>query len=313
MACGIYKITNQMNGKVYIGQSTRIEERWKDHKQKPFLENSDEYNYPLYKAIRKYGLENFTFEVVEECLQEELNQKEIDYISLYESYPPEKEKGYNQTPGGNQGCPRKITKSMLSYIIKDLKEGLLGYSQIAKKYGLEASLIQKINYGRSYYHLENIDYPVRKRYFKIKNRSNHPQKIALPPKEDLLKDLYELRKDYLVAEKYGVSTMLLKDWKIKLGIPRKRPLVDKLYEEEYLRIVREEKPKNPNYMTPIKQIDKANGEIVQIFPNVVEASKYIQFHYQQNNSLINIQTCIHNCLSKQIKTACGFKWQYLKI
>ena len=101
----------------------------------------------------------------------------------------------------------------------------------------------------------------------------------LPLKEDLLKDLYEMRKDYLVAEKYKISVVLLKDWKIKLEIPRKRKEVDELYEREYLGIVKEEKIKNPNYMAPIKQIDKNTEEIIQIFENPMQAAKYIQENY----------------------------------
>ena len=63
---GIYKITNTINHKVYIGLSNNIEKRWKTHKQRAFSENDKEYNKHLYRAFRKYGLENFTFEVIEE-------------------------------------------------------------------------------------------------------------------------------------------------------------------------------------------------------------------------------------------------------
>ena len=63
-------------------------------------------------------------------------------------------------------------------------------------------------------------------------------------------------------------------------------------------------------MAQVKQLDKTTGELIQTFSNVVEASKYIQENYQPNNKLENIQTCIHNCLKNQIKTACGFRWEY---
>ena len=101
--CGIYKITNLVNGKVYIGQSTNMERRWKDHKRM-FNYKDDgslKYNYPLYCAFRKYGEENFKFEIIEECSEEELNEKEILYIKQYNSYVRwENSKGYNQTIGG---------------------------------------------------------------------------------------------------------------------------------------------------------------------------------------------------------------------
>ena len=66
-------------------------------------------------------------------------------------------------------------------------------------------------------------------------------------------------------------------------------------------------------MVPIKQIDKNTEEIIQIFENPTQAIKYIQKNYQQNNKFENISMCIYNCLKGQIKTACGFKWEYLKI
>ena len=74
-----------------------------------------------------------------------------------------------------------------------------------------------------------------------------------------------MRKDYLVAEKYNISTMLLKKWKEELEIPRKRPLVDKLYEEEYLGLVKEEKPKR--VVKPVLQISLETGEILNEFEN----------------------------------------------
>ena len=58
--CGIYKITNLYNNKVYIGQSVDIEERWKQHLRA--VENPE---YSIHKAIKKYGIENFSFEIVE--------------------------------------------------------------------------------------------------------------------------------------------------------------------------------------------------------------------------------------------------------
>lgn len=98
---GIYKITNTINGKVYIGQAIDIDQRWKTHRRNSLNQRSKEYNYPLYRAMRKYGIENFTFEVVEKCCNEELNDKEVFYIKQYNSYiHSEKSNGYNMTIGG---------------------------------------------------------------------------------------------------------------------------------------------------------------------------------------------------------------------
>ena len=59
---GIYKITNNINGKVYIGQSNNIQRRFSEHQTK-----GESSRIPIDVAIQKYGKENFSFEVIEEC------------------------------------------------------------------------------------------------------------------------------------------------------------------------------------------------------------------------------------------------------
>lgn len=94
---GIYKITNNINGKSYIGQSIDIKKRWREHKSASFNKNSKDYDMVIHRAIRKYGKENFSFEILEECNKEELNKKEIEWIEKYDST----NKGYNVSLGGN--------------------------------------------------------------------------------------------------------------------------------------------------------------------------------------------------------------------
>ena len=125
MTCGIYKIENKINGKIYIGQSLNIEERWKDHRNIGFNSNNKNYNYPLYKAFRKYGIDNFNFSIVEECSQKELNIKEIYWIKYYNSYCD----GYNQTMGGDGPIQYDYEE-----IVKLWKEGFL-CKEIEEKIG----------------------------------------------------------------------------------------------------------------------------------------------------------------------------------
>ena len=94
---GIYMIKNNINGKVYIGQSVDIKKRWREHKSAAFNENSKDYDMVIYRAIRKYGLDNFTFSVLEKCPIEKLNEKEIYWIQKLNS----KNDGYNVSLGGN--------------------------------------------------------------------------------------------------------------------------------------------------------------------------------------------------------------------
>lgn len=92
--CGIYKITNTINGKCYIGQSIDIYYRWYTH-QNPKTWAADS-GKALYKAFVKYGIENFTFEIIEECTRGQLDSREKYWVNHFHSYG----KGYNMTKGG---------------------------------------------------------------------------------------------------------------------------------------------------------------------------------------------------------------------
>jgi group I intron endonuclease len=82
----IYKITNQITDKSYIGYSDKVEARWNDHKH-------GKGSLLIYQAIKKYGIENLTFEVLAEASESE----EDAYIQKYNTMAPN---GYNLTPGG---------------------------------------------------------------------------------------------------------------------------------------------------------------------------------------------------------------------
>lgn len=91
----IYKIQNKINNKVYIGQTVKtLEKRFHQHQNnfdKPYFSQ-----IVLYKAFKKYGIENFTFEGIEEVSNEYLDEREKYWIQKYDSYL----NGYNSTLGG---------------------------------------------------------------------------------------------------------------------------------------------------------------------------------------------------------------------
>ena len=93
---GIYKITNQKTNLCYIGQAVDLARRWKDH-AKCGLGIDTPASNKLYQAMIEDGIWNFSFEVLEECPREQLNEKEKYYINLYDS----KNYGYNITKGNN--------------------------------------------------------------------------------------------------------------------------------------------------------------------------------------------------------------------
>lgn len=91
----IYKIINDINDKVYIGQTQRsIQERWKEHLKES---NDTRMNHPIYRAMRKYGNEHFSIIVVEEIENNQLDEREVYWIQQYNSYKD----GYNATLGGS--------------------------------------------------------------------------------------------------------------------------------------------------------------------------------------------------------------------
>ena len=100
---GIYKITNIKNNMIYIGQSRQLSKRLKSHK------NAVEKSY-IDNEIRK-NPNDFKYEIIEYCSEEELNEKEIYWIKFYDSY----NSGYNKTPGGTYYfCPQKASLKLLN-------------------------------------------------------------------------------------------------------------------------------------------------------------------------------------------------------
>ena len=92
----IYKITNQINKLVYIGQTTyEPYYRWQRHISDAYGPNIDR-KYAIHKAIYEYGYQNFNFEVLEECNEKIINERERYWIEYYDSY----NNGYNLTRGG---------------------------------------------------------------------------------------------------------------------------------------------------------------------------------------------------------------------
>ena len=100
---GIYAIQNNINGKLYIGQSIDIERRWKDEQT-----CKGAVNDYLTRSFEKYGIQNFSFYIIEECKKEDLNNREKFYIKLYHSL--DNEFGYNLTSGGDSQYSRPYQK-----------------------------------------------------------------------------------------------------------------------------------------------------------------------------------------------------------
>jgi group I intron endonuclease len=126
----IYKVTNKINGKVYIGQTVRgLHERRRKH-------NYSKQVCHFHNAIRKYGKDSFKWEVLEECdTPNELNEMEFHYIEQFNSI----EEGYNMVSGGgvmSGWSHSKETKDLLSKKAK-LRHATKGHPNEGRKWSKE--------------------------------------------------------------------------------------------------------------------------------------------------------------------------------
>lgn len=93
--CGIYCITNILTQKKYIGKSTDVSRRWREHRSPSEWRRNP--NKSLYKGFEQDGIENFDFQVLEECSKKDLNKREKYWIQYYNTFYS----GYNNTFGGD--------------------------------------------------------------------------------------------------------------------------------------------------------------------------------------------------------------------
>lgn len=131
---GIYIITNNINGKQYIGQSNNIKRRFMEHR---CVKN----DYPVSKAFKKYGRENFTFDILEECSIDEIDEKEIKWIK-------DLKPRYNISKGGkgNRSYHTEATKKILS---EKSKQQWLNMSDEERRHRVKNNLIGGREFGRT--------------------------------------------------------------------------------------------------------------------------------------------------------------------
>lgn len=187
----IYKITNILNGHAYIGQTIqKPSDRWAAHCRKG--SSKAEINMVIKKAIQKYGKQNFTFEVLEECDRDNLNEREQYYIALYNTYI----NGYNSTKGGqNQGSSMKLL-GKIDEIANLYLQGL-SLAKIAKRYEVDKATIKHT--------LEVGGIPLRKRT---------PKKFSDDLINQVRKELELGVKSYSqLSKQYGISITYLNQLK----------------------------------------------------------------------------------------------------
>ena len=306
---GIYKITNKINNKCYIGQSVNINKRWNAHIHQ--FNNIDVYNYPLYRAFRKYGIENFSFEIIETCSRDKLNEREKYWIQYYDSCY----NGYNQSLGGDS-APHfsKLTPETLQQLTYDLQNTSTLHHILADKYNVSTEIVQGINTGR-YWHRDNLSYPLRKREViihtckrcgkPITSKAEYcPECAHLLARKVERPDALHLAAEVVntsfvaVGEKYGVSDSAVRKWCKNYGLSTKK---DDLYlyvkERDASLLTKERKIKITTIPRKVGQF--SGGKLIATFNSTREATS--------KTKILHIKEV---CDGKR-PSASGYNWRYL--
>lgn len=243
---GIYLIENLLNHKKYIGQSKNIYARWSGHRC-----DSKVRDLPLYFAMRKDGLENFKFSILEECDIFQLAEREDYWIAFYNSYVPN---GYNlkqaETHYTNLSIPSKIIE-----IMDEIENGTDKLIEIAKKYGYSKAQINRINQGKSW-KLEGKNYPLR----------GH-EELQIEVIKEMINKNYTISE---IAETFSVTVPTIKGFlkKENIKISNLRPTLTSSKRIKITNLVTNE------VFNFRKKIDAAEW-LHQIFDNTVAKNSYL--------------------------------------
>lgn len=290
---GIYKIQNQINNKIYIGQSSNIEKRWNAHLLTINNPNKQSYNYPLYLAIRKYGLENFNFSIIELCELSELDDKEKYWINYYKSNY--RDFGYNQTIGGYSPTHNKISPEQLDEITEYLKQGLSNM-EIAAMFEISDQTVSDINTGAS--RVRDIQYPIRP----IKVKESKKEKF-IPDKLDLC-FLIKYNSFIGAGRIYNVSYRQIKGWLKQYGLPSNRKSLIEWYDKEVGLYI------EPKHSSTLEALSMSNDDIYLEFSSVKDCVFYLQSLDPQGTEY-NLRKGVMRALRKERKTYLGYTFDYL--
>lgn len=222
---GIYGITNIQNGKIYIGSSKHIYQRWKEHIRA--LNKNKHHSIHLQNAWNKYGEDNFIFEVIETCKEELLLEREQYYIDLHSS--ADYYYGYNESEfAGKPSMTQEqrdyyanlssirlqgegawcniYSENQIKDLIEDLKTGEYSYYQLSEKHNISYDIIASVARHDSWKYLtKDIVFP------KAKKSSRENVKLNEKDVEEIINLMLSGECNKNISEMYGVHPKTISD------------------------------------------------------------------------------------------------------
>lgn len=235
----IYKYTNLINNKKYIGQTNNFERRIREHKSCSFNPKSVNYDDKIHQAIRKYGYDNFKIEIIEIIN----DVSDYDLVNKREQYWIKQEEslltqwGYNVLEGG-KNCWRSFLDFKDVECIKNLIRQGTPYNEIQKLYPISKTFISDINSGK-YFFDSNEVYPLYK--YRISND------IYDALIEDLIKPELTFKE---LANRYGLGESTIKKFNygtLQPGYYKGEYPIRKITPQEYKRLLIKDYLLNTNY------------------------------------------------------------------
>jgi len=166
---GIYKITNTENGKVFIGKSNNIMASWK--RQTKMAQSEDEMQCQLYQELQEYGIQNFTFSILELCTTNELHTRWQYWVKKYDAYNT----GYNCFDEVDSiKTKREARIDIVKKAIRLLEDTALTYKDIGVITGLAPTVVYNINRCVNWKNLHSYKHNIRQ-----EKQQQHLDKINL--------------------------------------------------------------------------------------------------------------------------------------
>lgn len=297
---------------MYIGQTKRdIEIRWKQHLKS--INTQQTKHKPLYRQMKKYGIENFKFEIIEECSDEEVDTREIYWIDYYDTF----KNGYNLTRGGEGG---------LIYDYDEIVELYKKYKSINKVQEIkhiDKGTIHNIlkTKGITILNPKETNLLINQRLIYMKDLKTNETIKVFYTIMDQTRHIHENNPEYnsTFKSKYNTISNQLKHNGIQYGY--KWEIEEKDFtEDELVEIINSiSKNKNSNKFNnkpkQIQMIDINTGKVIKIFLGYRKQQEYLSMILEQNNENISkIKTLrggIRACQNGNKLSYKGYIWRII--